>query len=475
MTRVVEGRVSVIVPVFEMGRFLPDAIASIEAQQHDDIEIIVIDDGSSDDTPQVIAALGDRVLALRQDNRGPAAARNAGLALATGSVIAFLDADDLWPAGKLARQLDRLEQDPELDAVLGRIQYVALDGGEMPDIEFEDRREKILSHVHLGSGLYRRRVFDRLGHFDEGLRHSEDIDWFFRAREAQVRMTILPDVTLVYRLHGMNMTLDPEHVRSSYMLTTLKNSLDRRRAAGISGDLAAWRTFDEREPDLPTVSVIIPAFNAAKYLREAIRSVVEQTHQPLEIIVVDDGSSDATALIASRFAAPVRVLRRPHRGIGASRNAGFAEARGEYIASLDADDLWAPSKLAEQLALFASDPTLDIVFAGVEQFVSPELEGKVLPERQGPSASGRTPSAVLMRASVVERVGPYREDVVLGEFLDWYDRAIAAGCRVDQADALLVRRRIHDANNGIGVDRGEWAVVVKDMLDRRRAAEDRAR
>lgn len=470
MTRIVEGRISVVVPVFEMGRFLPEAIASIEAQGRDDLEIIVVDDGSSDDTPQVIASLGDRVIALHQENQGPAAARNAGLAIATGDVIAFLDADDLWPAGKLARQLERLEQDPELDAVLGRIQYVAVDGGEMPDIEFEDLGEKTLSHVHLGSGLYRRRAFDRLGHFDERLRHSEDIDWFLRAREAELRMTILPEVTLVYRLHDTNMTLDPEHVRSSYMLTTLKQSLDRRRAAGISGDLPAWRTFDEREPDLPTVSVVIPAFNAAKYLRESIRSVVEQTHRPFEVIVVDDGSSDSTALIAGRFASPVRVLRRPHRGIGASRNAGLGDARGEFVALLDADDLWAPSKLVEQLALFASDPSLDIAFAGVEQFVSPELEGRVLPARQGPSPTGRTASAVLMRASVMERVGPFREDVALGEFLDWYDRALAAGCRVDHVEAPLVRRRIHDTNSGIDVDRSDWAVVVKSMLDRRRGA-----
>ncbi len=89
MSATVDGRVSVVIPVFEMGRYLTEAIASIEGQGHPDVEIIVVDDGSSDDTPDVIAALGDRVIALRQDHQGPAVARNAGLALATGVVIAF--------------------------------------------------------------------------------------------------------------------------------------------------------------------------------------------------------------------------------------------------------------------------------------------------------------------------------------------------------------------------------------------------
>ncbi len=79
MTDVVEGRISVVIPVFDMGRYLPEAVASIDAQRHDDIEIIVVDDGSADDTPEVIASLGDRVIALRQENQGPSAARNAGL------------------------------------------------------------------------------------------------------------------------------------------------------------------------------------------------------------------------------------------------------------------------------------------------------------------------------------------------------------------------------------------------------------
>jgi glycosyltransferase involved in cell wall biosynthesis len=245
MTRVGTPVVSVIVPVFEMARFLPDAIASIEAQGRDDVEIIVVDDGSRDDTPQVIATLGDRVVAARQPNRGPAAARNHGIDIARGELIAFLDADDLWPAGKLARQLDRLTSEPDLDVVLGRIQYVALDGATLPEVRFEDPDAKVLTGVHLGSGLFRRRAFARVGTFDEQLRISEDVDWFLRAREAQLRMVILRDVMLVYRLHGSNTTRELT-VRNTRIMQLLKQSLDRRRAAGIDGELPPWHALDER-------------------------------------------------------------------------------------------------------------------------------------------------------------------------------------------------------------------------------------
>ena len=141
--------VSVITPVYNGARHLVDAVTSIERQDYEPLEIIVVDDGSTDETPDVIAELGDRVRAFRQDNAGPAAARNRGLAEARGELLAFCDADDTWPDGKLDLQVGRLQQDPELDVVLGRVQYVA-DGAELPNVQCEDPDGKILTHVHLG-------------------------------------------------------------------------------------------------------------------------------------------------------------------------------------------------------------------------------------------------------------------------------------------------------------------------------------
>jgi len=467
-------RLSVIVPVYEMGRYLPEAIASIEAQGVDDVEIIVVDDGSTDETPQVVATLGDRVVAIRQDNAGPAAARNRGLAVARGDLIAFLDADDLWPEGKLELQVGRLDGDPELDAVLGRIQFVALEDGVVPEVEFEDPDAQTATHVHLGSGVYRRRAFDRIGGFDESLRFSEDVDWFMRAREAGLKIAIVADVTLVYRLHGSNMTreLRPADLR---LVSVLKKSLDRRRAeagAQEARELEPWRANDERVPSQPTVSVVIPVYDSERYLSEAIRSVLVQTHRPLEIVVVDDGSTDGSVAVARRFGTLVRVIRKEHQGIGATRNVGIAAARGELVAFLDADDVWLPDKLERQVALLQTDPGTEMVFGGVEQFVSDEFVGVIAPQPPSAEDAGRIPSTFLVRASTLARVGPQREDLDFGDFIDWFDRAVAAGCGVAQIDGVVARRRIHDSNAGrrLRGSRGDYAKVLKAALDRRRAA-----
>jgi glycosyltransferase involved in cell wall biosynthesis len=231
--------VSVVVPVFNGEPYLRDARASIERQRYPDIEVVVVDDGSTDGTAAIIDEPGFAARAIHQPNAGPAAARNRGIEASTGELVAFLDADDLWPDDKLATQVACLVREPDLDVVLGRIKYVALDGAVVPALAFEDPVEKTLSSVHLGSAVFRRRAFERVGGFDEELRFSEDHDWFLCAREVALNMRILPEVTLVYRLHDQNMT----RLRTTHdfgMTQVLKKSLDRRRAMGDSVELGRW-------------------------------------------------------------------------------------------------------------------------------------------------------------------------------------------------------------------------------------------
>ena len=112
--------ISVIIPVHNGQKFLRESVKSILAQGHDPLEIIVVDDGSTDDTPAVIESLGDRVRTVRLDqNCGPATARNVGIGGARGSVIGFLDVDDLWPPGRLAAMIEPLKADPECSVVKG--------------------------------------------------------------------------------------------------------------------------------------------------------------------------------------------------------------------------------------------------------------------------------------------------------------------------------------------------------------------
>jgi len=237
--------VSVILPVYNAARTLPEAVESVRAQQFDSMEIIVVDDGSTDDSREVVANLGSDIRFFSQQNSGPAAARNVAIRESRGEIIAMIDADDVWPRGKLALQMDRLLANPEVDVVSGRIELVSLDGTPVGPqrLQTDDRK---YAGVNVGAALFRRRVFDCIGLFDESLRFGEDQDWFLRAREQGLNILVLQEVTLIYRRHKGNMT----HQKTASELLiplALKKSLDRRRKmAKEAENLSSWASLDEK-------------------------------------------------------------------------------------------------------------------------------------------------------------------------------------------------------------------------------------
>ena len=131
--------VSCIIPVYNGADFLAEAVTSVLAQRHPALEVVVVDDGSTDDTPRVAASFGERVRYVRQDNAGPAVARNTGLAKTRGELVAFLDADDRWHETKLARQAAVLEAQPELDYLVALVQNFWSDVAEA-------EREQVRDH-----------------------------------------------------------------------------------------------------------------------------------------------------------------------------------------------------------------------------------------------------------------------------------------------------------------------------------------
>ena len=214
----------------------------------------------------------------------------------------------------------------------------------------------------------------------------------------------------------------------------------------------------------PLVSVVIPVYNGERYLAEAIRSVLAQAHRPLEVLVVDDGSTDGSARVAGVFA-PVLYTYQANAGQAAARNRGVELARGELLAFLDADDVWLPDKLARQMAALAADPALDMVFGHAEQFV----EGGGLPD--GPRAMpAHLPSALLIRRHQFNRVGGYRTHWRIAEVVDWYARALEAGLKSVTLDQVVYRRRIHGGNVTLRQQgpQDAYLAVIRAALARRR-------
>ena len=230
---------SVIIPVYNGARLIGETLRSVLAQRYDPIEIVVVDDGSTDGTLDVVSREAPGCICIRQENQGPPVARNAGIERATGEVIALLDADDLWPANKLALQMPHMAPDSEFDMVLGHTQHFR-------DHEAtEDRpawREFVQPYfiIQLGCALFRRSVFEAVGGFDPALTYSDDFDFLLRTREHEIPTAFVHETTILYRRHAGNMTQIEGH-ESPSLLRLMKRSLDRRRSMGIDQlDLSSW-------------------------------------------------------------------------------------------------------------------------------------------------------------------------------------------------------------------------------------------
>ena len=223
-----EALVSVIIPCYNQSAYLAEAITSALDQSHPDKEVIVIDDGSTDDTAGVASRF--RVKYVRQSNAGLSAARNKGIAESSGQFLVFLDADDRLLPGGLAAGLDGFSEHPECAFVYGGFQHIAADGSflrpqEPPPIEV-DLYRALLQYNHIGmhgTVMYRRAVFDAVGGFDTSLRAAEDYDLYLRvARRFPIHRHI--HMVAEYRKYASNMSRD-----AALMLRSVVKVLGRER------------------------------------------------------------------------------------------------------------------------------------------------------------------------------------------------------------------------------------------------------
>lgn len=227
--------------------------------------------------------------------------------------------------------------------------------------------------------------------------------------------------------------------------------------------------------ETPLVSVIIPVFNYDRYLAEAIESVLGQTYQHLDVIVVDDGSTDQSSEVAKSFAGrEVRYCHQANAGIGPARNKGVELAQGEFLAFLDADDRWPLEKIERQLRAFKSDPALEMVFGQAVQLRNGSEWEAGVSDGTLPAAGlipGMVAGTMLIKRDAFDRVGKFPGDLKVGEFIDWYSRAVELKVRQLVLPDLFLWRRIHDSNQGIRERQSisDYARVLKAKLDRKRA------
>ena len=226
--------VSVVIPVYNGEKFIRDAVENLLNQAYPALEILIINDGSTDNTDGVVKQMEDELgLDLRYfwyGNDGPAYARNRGIRDASGDFIAFLDADDLFPEGNLKYLLQQLLENPEINVVRGYGQMMQLQENGTYEA-YGDPRESYPAYI--GAALYRKEVFRKVGLFDASMKFAEDSDWYMRATELGINMKWLDKTTLLVRRHGNNMTEGKNLIELNTLLV-FKKALDRMRRGEAS-------------------------------------------------------------------------------------------------------------------------------------------------------------------------------------------------------------------------------------------------
>jgi glycosyltransferase involved in cell wall biosynthesis len=229
---------SVVIPVRNGEKFVLQAIASVVAQLNDSDEIILVDDGSTDRTRELVATKYPGVRFIPSRGTGPSAGYNTGLLEARGSLVSFLDHDDWWPEHRHAVLLAAMDDHPDANAAFGRLRVaIEPEAGPLPIPAWEGQ---IVPAVVV-SGIYRRDLLMKVGGFDERLNLAEDIDLHLRLEEAGLNVVQCEADTLIIRLHASNMTRNLRQQRAdAAMLGVINERVRRRRAlaAASEGSLA---------------------------------------------------------------------------------------------------------------------------------------------------------------------------------------------------------------------------------------------
>lgn len=348
-------RVSVVIPCYNYARYLPEAVGSVLAQTFTDFELLIVDDGSTDDSRAVADALAaahpDRIRVIAQDRAGqPAIARNRGIAEARGEYVLCLDADDRIAPTMLERCVAVLDAEPGI--AIAYTDRRDFDGVEqiVQAGEYDFGRLRFANHLSY-CALFRRAVWEAVGGYRTNVRGCEDWDFWVAAGARGFFGKRIPEPLFWYRRHDRGVyqdvvrdfatlrdriVLNNREVYPPGVVAAAEGRLDHTPRASASA--RGMRSSTIRG----LVSVILPTRNRPQWLRRALASVLAQRWRPLEVLVVNDGGCDVSEVIAAldteRIVTSVRLHERRERS--AARNAALALARGEYVAYLDDDDWW---------------------------------------------------------------------------------------------------------------------------------------
>lgn len=224
--------------------------------------------------------------------------------------------------------------------------------------------------------------------------------------------------------------------------------------------------------DFPLVSIIVPVFNGERYLSEALRSIENQTYPNIEIIVVNDGSLDETLSVIRTFPSVIAITQ-PHRGLSTALNNGIQNAKGEFFAFLDADDVWVKDKLWNQMKIFMENPRIEAVFGHIVQFRCSRKSMEEEEKNPFNRMPGYCKGSMLIKKTSFSRIGFFSTRWEMGDFIEWYKRAKEKDLKTALIPEIVMKRRIHSHNMSLSRETGkkDYVRILKAAMDRSRKKE----
>lgn len=550
-----QPKVSVIIPCYNLGEYLNDAVDSVLDQTFSDFEIIIIDDGSNDlTTAETVKSQTDkdsRISTYRTQNRGLSNTRNFGIKKAKGKYIMTLDADDKISPFYLEKAVKILDQG-EYDIVSP---WIKCFGMEDTEIKHEDGKLETLlaKNIVTSSSLYKKQVWEKVGGYDPGFTRFGDWDFWIRAsikgykwtnlkeflffyrmrpnsnsaRENQNTEFILAQHQKLYRKHQTTyakyfaevllnkdaefywtwqqlknyhqlrqendkLRLDLSYttkeletaqykldynsmvlIRINRLLDMLKYGLkklilptllfrfvkkikSRLDANNKNNQLFARIAKTELIPENdPLVSVVIPCFNYGKYLPEALESILNQSWKRIEVIILDDGSTDTETkkvlekIQTTNYPIPVKVIRQSNQGVVAARNNAISKARGKYIVALDADDKLDSSYIEKCVWILETNPQTGLAYSNLKKFErSSEIYKFGDFDLRKMKDWNQVPTTACFRKVCWEETGGYKEVMKKGhEDWEFWLSIAEKGWEGKRIDEELMYYRVHSKDS----------------------------
>jgi glycosyltransferase involved in cell wall biosynthesis len=532
------GDISVVIPYYNRERYIDEAVQSVLGQTLRPLEIIIVNDCSRESSRRYLDRYAGvcKIVDLAE-NVGLAGARNAGIRVARGQFIAFLDDDDIWLPQKLELQRRHMDEHPECAIVHTVAWFFYQDQPDEYYKRFGPGSMTLAQAITNGfwaiipTVLVRSEVIRAVAGFDVHFRECEDRDFIIRCcaagyqvegiseplvrvrREGQGGLTarhwriFRTDLRMcwkhkahyvrAYGLRGiLNFVLEKIQLPSSrtryvdgvvrllMRFVKIKYELrpgykdpvltsNRRLSASVSPWPPEGEGFRRRPvpvtPATNDISVIIPYYNRGKYIDETVQSVLAQTLEPLEIIIVNDCSQESSRRCLDRYAKTCKILDLTKNvGLAGARNAGIRVARGQYIALLDDDDIWLPEKLEVQRGYMEQHPECFLVHSAVWAFFSNKPEefwtwcvpGSMTLAQSLTDLCWVCPSTMFFRTQDALAIGGFDPPFRQCEDRDFVIRCCAAGLRIHCLGEPLarLRRENHDR-----LTRHKWRILCTDF------------